>query len=144
MSENKFPRGIELVVGALIERNDGRILITKSPKWAGKWTVPGGHIDSGESILNAAKREGEEETGLALEPVSIICHGENIDSREFHRSAHFIFFICHLKVIGGEICLQENELTESAWVLPEEALHYDLTEIHPRLIQAFIDIQSEK
>ncbi len=62
----KLPRGIEVVSGAIIRDKEGKILLTKSPKWKNKWIFPGGHIEPGEKILDAAKREAEEETGLKL------------------------------------------------------------------------------
>ena len=65
-SNPNFPRGIELVTGAVIENQNGEILMVKSHKWNNKWCMPGGHIDPGETIEHAALREAEEETGLKL------------------------------------------------------------------------------
>ncbi|QQG39523.1 MAG: NUDIX domain-containing protein [Candidatus Aenigmatarchaeota archaeon] len=138
-----FPRGVEIVSGAIIRR-DGKILLTKSPKWHNKWVLPGGHIEAGERILEAAMREGEEETGLKLKPVTILLFGELINSKDFHRPAHFIFFDGIFDVIGGELKLQQNELTESKWLTPEEALKLDLADGYPETLQRYIGFLKSK
>lgn len=56
---NKFPRGVEVVAGAIIRKGQ-KILMTRSPKWNNKWVFQGGHIEVGETIAQAGIREGEE------------------------------------------------------------------------------------
>lgn len=135
---SKYPRGIELVGGVVIENDNGQILMTQSPKWNDKWCMPGGHIEPGEKIIEALVREGREETNLQLEGISVYCWGEVIGSKDFHRPAHFIFFDAHCKVIGGELKLDNTELTAYKWLLPEEALKLDLAESFSGSIQKFI------
>lgn len=54
---------------AVIQREDGAILMVKrrNPPEAGFWSVPGGKVDPGESLRDAAAREAFEETGLRVE-----------------------------------------------------------------------------
>lgn len=134
----KFPRGIEIVSSAIIQK-DGKILLVRSPKWANKWTLPGGHIEAGESILEAAMREAEEETGLKLKPVKILTFGELINSKDFHRPAHFIYFDCVFEVIKGKLKLQKDELTESKWLTPQEALKRKLAQSYPGTLRKYIE-----
>ncbi|WP_301271070.1 NUDIX hydrolase [Halomonas sp. Y3] len=53
----------------VIQREDGAILMVKRlhPPEAGLWSVPGGKVDPGESLRDAAAREAFEETGLRVE-----------------------------------------------------------------------------
>lgn len=136
--KNKFPRGVEVVVGTII-RKGAKILMTRSPKWNHKWVCQGGHIEEGETIAEAGIREGEEETGLKLKFVSIVKVDELINSKDFHRPAHFIFIDCVLDVIGGELKLQEDELDEAKWCTPQEVLNLDLAESYKESIEKYIE-----
>lgn len=127
MKETVFPRGIEIVTGAILQK-DGKILMAKSPKWSDKWTLPGGHIEIGETIVDACAREVVEETGLVATPIGVINSGELIGSKDFHRPAHFIWFDIVFDVIGGEIKLLADELSDSGWFTVDEALNLDLAE----------------
>ncbi len=134
-----FPHGIEVVTAAIMRRPDGRFLLVRQPKWSGKWTLAGGHVEPGERVLDAAVREAAEETGLRLRPVAILTSGELIGSKDYHRPAHFIYFTCVCDVVGGEFKLDARELADSRWVTPEEALAMDLAESFPEVVQKYIE-----
>ena len=68
----QFPKGIEVVGSAVIENAQGKILLVKSPKWRNKWTMPGGHIEPGETIEEAALREVKEETGINVRIIKFV------------------------------------------------------------------------
>jgi 8-oxo-dGTP diphosphatase len=53
----------------VVDVEDGALLLVKrrNPPSAGRWTLPGGRIEPGESPRDAAHREAMEETGLDLE-----------------------------------------------------------------------------
>lgn len=124
----KFPRGVEIVTASIIKNKDGKILIARSPKWNNKWSLPGGHIEPGEKIIEAAKRETEEEIGLKINPVGIIRFDELINPKSFHRPVHFIYFECLFEYKGGKIKLEKHELSKYKWVAPKEGLKMDLNE----------------
>ncbi len=56
----------EPTVGALIFNPQGKLFLVKSYKWGNKYTIPGGHIELGENIKQALKREIKEETGMDI------------------------------------------------------------------------------
>src|SRR5581483_2999355 len=116
-----YPRGVEVVSAALIVRK-GKILLVKSHKWGDIWLLPGGHVEPGETVLDAAKREGEEETGLKLKPLFCVNFGEVINDPDFNRTAHLVYFHCVCEAVTDTVILDEKELKESVWVTPEDAL----------------------
>lgn len=61
-----------------------------------------------------------------------------INSKDFHRPAHFVFFDTYCKAVSGRIRLQEEELSDWKWLKPEDALGLDLAESYPELIKEFI------
>lgn len=137
--KNKFPRGIEVVGSAIIENGIDQILLTKSSKLSNKWTMPGGHIEIGEKISDAMAREVKEETGLTVKYIDIIAWGELIDSKDFHRPAHFIYFDVYFKIANNsDILLDQSELQEFVWVSPNEALRMDLADSYEDTINKFI------
>ena len=108
MTETKFPKGIELVGGVIIENDTGEILLARDIKWNNKWTLPGGHIEAGETIEEALIREVKEELGINVEPMGIVSFGQLINSRDYHRPAHFIFFDLACRYKGGDIKLDKK------------------------------------
>jgi len=102
----------EISVGGLILNNKGEILLVKSQKWPGinKYTMPGGHIEIGETIEEALKREIKEEVGLEIKPIKFLTFQEAIFSKEFFKPKHFVFldFLC--KPLTSRVKLDNDEL----------------------------------
>jgi len=111
-SEQQFP---EPTVGALIFNKNDQLLIVKTHKWKGKYTIPGGHVELGERLEEAVAREVWEETGLKLTRADYLCHQEFIYDERFWKKRHFLFFDFVCRVEDGEVRLNE-EAEEYAWV----------------------------
>lgn len=65
---------VKLVVYVFLER-DGKILLGKRKNAFGEgyYSLPAGHIDKGESVLECAKRELLEETGIETDNFEFVC-----------------------------------------------------------------------
>ena len=137
----KIKQNIEIVTACIIKHED-RILVTRSPKWKGQWTVPGGHVKYQEKILDGATREGLEETGLILNPIKIIGYGEIVNPPEFLRPAHFIYFICLLGCRDKNNLKFNKEISEAKWLPLNEALKLDLTSGHRRILEQYAKEQN--
>jgi len=88
---NSAPSGAQVAVGAVILRDDGRVLLVKRgrPPREGAWSLPGGRVEGRETLEAAIVREVLEETGLrvrvtaSLGVVRVSREGFRYDIHEF-------------------------------------------------------------
>lgn len=108
-------------VGALVQRQDGKVLMIRTFKWSNLWGIPGGKIRSGEGHEQALRREVLEETGLELAEVKFLMVQDCINSPEFYKRAHFLLLNYVGRAVGDQVVLNE-EAEEYRWVTAQEAL----------------------
>ena len=122
MGDQQFP---EPTVGVFIFNQKGELLLLQSHKWPGVYVVPGGHVELGERIEEAAIREAKEETGLDIYNLEFINFQEFIYDPAFWKHRHFIFFDYAARVDSTEVMLND-EAQEYVWITPGEALSLPL------------------
>jgi len=126
---------IMIAVGAVIEDEDGRILLVKHvPErggfWQGKWICPGGRLEPGETIEEGIKREVREETQLEIDLVAPLLPFDRIVRSGNKVSLHVIYIDYLARVIGGKL-KPGSDVGEAIWVEKErisqiwEELHED-------------------
>jgi 8-oxo-dGTP diphosphatase len=110
-----------LAVSAAVIR-DGRVLIVRRARHPGNgvYTLPGGAVEAGETLIAAAAREVREETGIEIAPVAlagfrevILRDGDNKVSR------HFVVLAFAARWVSGEVRLN-HELDDARWLRPAE------------------------
>jgi 8-oxo-dGTP diphosphatase len=71
--EREYPRAPIVGVGAVVV-DAGRVLLVQRGRepLKGKWSLPGGMLEVGESLHQGVVREVEEETGLKVEPIELV------------------------------------------------------------------------
>jgi len=142
VQEEKNPqRYPEPTVGGFILNPKGEVLLCRSKKWRDYYTIPGGHIELGERIEEALKREVKEEVGLDVEPVRLLLMQEAIYSEEFHKRRHFIFldYLCKSKSIEAHV--DNQEIQSYIWVKPEEALKLHVDKFTKRLLKEYLTVK---
>jgi ADP-ribose pyrophosphatase YjhB (NUDIX family) len=106
----------ELAVSAAIFR-DGRVLVVRRAREpaAGSWTLPGGRVELGETLVEAVVREVAEETALTIRVKGLAGYREVIlESAVEGRGRHFVILPFAAQWISGEVKLNE-ELGDFSW-----------------------------
>jgi len=128
----------EPTVGALIVDKEGKILLTKSHKWFDKYTLPGGHIEVGETMKEAVAREVREEVGLDVEVAEMLLMQEAIFAEEFWKRKHFIFFDFLCKSKDQRVKLDGRELQEYVWEYPGAAFRLNLDSFTKKTLEKYL------
>ena len=116
-----YPARPFLAVSAAIWR-DGRILVARRARAPGRdlFSLPGGVVETGETMAEAVTREVLEETGLTVEPVRLAGYREAIVRDADGRiERHFVIFAFACRWRAGEPT-PSDEVSEARWVEPEE------------------------
>ncbi|HSO26401.1 MAG TPA: NUDIX domain-containing protein [Methanobacteriaceae archaeon] len=115
-----------LAVRALVSDDNGKILIIKrstdSKTNPGKWELPGGKVDQGESFDQALLREVYEETNLKISLDHVV--GASEQNLHVIRAVHIIM---SGKIMDGELTIS-SEHEGYAWVFFEDLIDYELTD----------------
>lgn len=130
----KYP---EPVVGAFIFNPQGQLFLMKSHKWKGLYVVPGGHIEVGETMEKALKREVREETGLEVVEPKFIHIWEFISEEGFHERKHMLFLNFKVKTKSTKVILG-NEAQDYVWIQPKDALELLLEKYTKMTIEDFL------
>ncbi len=141
-SPSKTPVGQvfpEPTVGALIVNNEGKILLAKSHKWFDKYTLPGGHIEVGESMIDAVRREVKEEVGLDVEVVEMLLVQEAIFAPEFYKKKHFVFIDFYCKSKDQQVKLDQDEIQDYIWVYPGAAYNLKLDSFTRKTLDKYLE-----
>ncbi|MGQ9530669.1 MAG: NUDIX hydrolase [Candidatus Bathycorpusculaceae bacterium] len=128
MVRKLYPKQPLVGVGAVIIC-DGKILLEKRKYDPGKgrWSIPGGLVELGESLEQTAIREVWEETGLEVEKPELIDIVDNITRDENGEiKYHFIIVDYFVKLKGGNV-KASSDAEELKWVPLDEVEKHDLT-----------------
>ncbi len=136
MSKREYPARPLVGVGAVIVRG-GRVVLVKraaEPR-RGRWSIPGGLVETGESLRAAAAREAKEETGLAVNVGEVLEVFESItpDARGRTRF-HYVLvdFLCRVR--RGRL-RPGGDAQQAVWAKPSELRKYHVSEAASRIIR---------
>jgi 8-oxo-dGTP diphosphatase len=140
----RYPKHPLLGVGALIFTRSGRrgpILLVErgGHPLKGYWSLPGGLVETGETLEDAVRREILEETGLQIQPVSRFEIFERIMRDASGRAEyHYVLadYVC--KVVGGTL-RAGDDVSRAAWVRRSELDNYRITEGTREVIERVYD-----
>ena len=106
--QREFPEAPIVGVGAVVV-DQGRVLLVQRGREPvkGKWSLPGGMLELGESLAGGVTREVAEETGLQVEPIELIelieriLHEEGPEGQRVRYHYVIADYLC--RVVGGTL-----------------------------------------
>jgi 8-oxo-dGTP diphosphatase len=127
--DRRYPKRPILGVGAIIIEAGCILLVERGREpLKGYWSLPGGAVEVGEQLTEAVRRETLEETGLEIEPVSVVEIFERI-TRDAVGSAeyHYVLVDYLSRVTGGEL-KAGDDVSKAQWVERSCLGQYRITE----------------
>ena len=120
------------------DNNDARILLVRraSEPLKGKWSVPGGALEMGETLIAAVKRETLEETGLRVEPLEVAGVIDRIIPDSTGRiQYHYVLvdYLCKLVSDPGDL-RAASDVDDARWASKSELDSCDIPDFTRQLI----------
>jgi ADP-ribose pyrophosphatase YjhB (NUDIX family) len=102
--QREFPETPLVGIGAVVV-DHGRVLLVRRGRepLKGQWSLPGGLLEVGESLIAGVSREVEEETGLNVEPLELIELLDRIHREGERIRYHYVIADYLCRVVGGEL-----------------------------------------
>ncbi len=120
----------------IITNSEGKILLGKRTKKAmlypNTWGLPGGLIEYGEKVEDAAKREVKEELGVEIKIIKKIFAYETLPTKKYPLHSMSIPF--YAKIIKG-VPKPMDETSEVRWFYPKQIRNIDLAYNHKEILK---------
>ena len=129
----EFPETPLVGVGAVIIENSiehSRVLLVKRahPPLQAQWSIPGGVLEVGELVREAAIREAREETGLLVDPADLLgVYDRVLRNPEQRVQYHYVLIDVLCRKVGGELAAA-RDAAEVRWFTREELPSLSLAE----------------
>jgi 8-oxo-dGTP diphosphatase len=134
-ARRKYPIHPMVGVGGVIVSN-GRALLVKrgSPPLEGQWSIPGGLLEIGETLIEGVRRELLEETGLEVRPLDLIDVFERIELDGGGKARYHYVVLDYLCEAAGGDARAGSDVTHVAWATADELAQYSLSSTATRVI----------
>lgn len=144
-SAREYPDRPIVGVGGVVV-HEGAVLLVKRAyePLQGQWSLPGGAVELGETLVAAVQRELREETSLEVKILDIVEVFERI-SRDANRPPryHYVLIDYLCEPVSGT-ARAASDVSAVAWARPEELARYQLTEKATAVIQKALQLYSAR
>jgi ADP-ribose pyrophosphatase YjhB (NUDIX family) len=125
----EFPDAPRVGVGAVVLDGDRVLLVRRgAPPSAGKWSIPGGLVELGERLEEAARREVEEESGLRVRLLGLCGVIDRVvrDNGDDPVRYHWVI-VDYAAVVEGGTLQAGSDAAEARWVPLSEVDRWETT-----------------
>lgn len=127
------------VVGAMLQNEEGRYLITQRPPKASLpllWEFPGGRVEEGESDAQALAREIREEMG-----VDAVVLEEAMHTRHEYPTYDIDFRVFHCRLRDPKATIQHLRVHDHRWVTLEQMSQYKFPDADARTLAKLLGLE---
>jgi len=126
--KRQYPERPMVGVGVLISDKDRYLIVKRgTDPNSGLWSIPGGLVEIGERVSDAAVREAKEETGLDVDLVRVIGVVDKIIRDDDSNVKYHFVIIDYLAEPRTGLLKASSDALEAKWVNVDELTRYDLT-----------------
>jgi 8-oxo-dGTP diphosphatase len=134
-TKREYPSQPIVGVGGVVISNGRALLIKRgSPPLEGQWSIPGGLLEIGETLMEGVRRELREETGMEVRPLELIEVFERIELDGDGNARYHYVVLDYLCEAAGGGPRAGSDVTHVAWARPDELRQYSLSSTATRVI----------
>lgn len=131
----EYPERPFIGVGGVVISGSRVLLIQRgNPPLEGQWSIPGGMLELGETLIEGVRRELAEETGLDVRVLDLIEVFERVDLDQSGKPKYHFVVLDYLCEASNDAASAGSDVVNVAWVERAELARYSLTPTATRVI----------
>lgn len=136
IDRREYPERPIVGVGGVVIRDGQALLIKRGhPPLQGEWSIPGGTLELGETLLEGAQRELREETGIEVRVLDLIEVFERVIRDEAGKARYHFVILDYLCEAAAGDARAGSDVIDVAWATEAELAEYSLTPTATRVIR---------
>lgn len=136
VAEREYPQRPIIAVGGVVIHAGRALLVRRGqPPLEGRWSIPGGILEIGETITSAIERELKEETGVSVRVLGLLEIYEKVLRDSDNRPQyHFVILDYMCEFVEG-VAAAAGDVTDAEWVAEEDLEKLQLTSAALRVVK---------